>query len=109
MSLSNNQMAQIANKLYDVLPDEMSNLELSLIITSLLLQYDSENDWDDVTIAVSGMLEILKSIPPSLKVEGADIKDFMFYINKSKAVVKMLGEDCARDDADEFMKKITNH
>ena len=82
MSLSNNQMAQLADKMYDVLPDEMSNLELSFIITSLLVQYDSENDWDDVAFAISGMLKILKSFPPSL---------------------------IAKSDAEEFMKKITNH
>jgi hypothetical protein len=82
MSLSNNQMAQLADKMYDVLPDEMSNLELSFIITSLLVQYDSENDWDDVAIAISGMLEMLKLFPPSLS---------------------------AKNDAEEFMKKITNH
>ena len=82
MSLSNNQMSQLADKMYDVLPDEMSSLELSLIITSLLVQYDSENDWDDVAFAISGMLKILKSFPPSL---------------------------IAKSDAEEFMKKITNH
>lgn len=82
MSLSNNQMSQLADKMYDVLPDEMSNLELSFIITSLLVQYDSENDWDDVAIAISGMLEMLKLFPPSL---------------------------IAKNDAEEFMKKITDH
>ena len=82
MSLSNNQMAQLADKMYDVLPDEMSNLELSFIITSLLVQYDSENDWDDVAFAISGMLKILKSFPSSL---------------------------IAKSDAEEFMRKITNH
>ena len=82
MSLSNNLMSQLADKMYDVLPDEMSNLELSFIITSLLVQYDSENDWDDVAIAISGMLEMLKLFPPSL---------------------------IAKNDAEEFMKKITDH
>ena len=82
MSLSNSQMPQLANKIFDILPDEMSNLELSLIITSLLVQYDSENDWDDVAIAISGMLEMLKLFPPSL---------------------------IAKNDAEEFMKKITDH
>jgi len=65
MSLSKNQMAKIANKMYDILPDEMSNMELSFIITSLLVQYDSEDEWDDMSTIVSGMVEIVKSIPPS--------------------------------------------
>ena len=82
MSLSNNQMAQLADKMYDVLPDEMSSLELSLIITSLLVQYDTEDNWDHITIEVSGMLKILESFPP--------------YSN-------------AKSDAEKFMKKITNH
>ena len=82
MTLSNNQMSKLANKMYDVLPDEMSNLELSFIITSLLVQYDTEDGWDDVAIAVSGMLKALESFPPSLS---------------------------AKSDAEEFMKKITNH
>lgn len=82
MSLSNNQMSQLADKMYDVLPDEMSNLELSFIITSLLVQYDTEDNWDHITIEVSGMLKILESFPP--------------YSN-------------AKSDAEEFMKKITNH
>ena len=58
MSLSNSQMPQLANKIFDILPDEMSSLELSLIITSLLVQYDIEDNWDHIAIEVSGMFQV---------------------------------------------------
>ena len=109
MSLSKNQMAKIANKMYDILPDEMSNMELSFIITSLLVQYDSEDEWDDVSIIVSGMVEIVKSIPPSLMEEGVDLKKFMSSMSENKGREIADAEKDAKNDANEFMKKITNH
>ena len=109
MSLSKNQMAKIANKMYDILPDEMSNMELSFIITSLLVQYDSEDEWDDLSITISGMVEIVKSIPPSLMGEGVDLKKFMASMSENKGREIADAEKDAKNDATEFMKKITNH
>ena len=108
MSLSKNQMAKIANKMYDILPDEMSNMELSFIITSLLVQYDSEDEWDDMSTIVSGMVEIVKSIPPSLMEEGVDLKKFMASMSENKGREIADAEKDAKNDATEFMKKITN-
>ena len=109
MSLSKNQMAKIASKMYDVLPDEMSNMELSFIITSLLVQYDSEDEWDDMSTIVSGMVEIVKSIPPSLMEEGVDLKKFMAGMSEKKGREIADAEKDAKNDATEFMKNITNH